>query len=278
MTNTIRTKERAEAFTLIEMLVVVSMFGLIMGVIATLFAKGTQVYRHGETHIELQRSGRHLASRLTPYLVTAYDAYRPSIDPIVCPAGVNPDFPENPADRVRVVRFYTTEDWLHADYDDRTDIGRLGNDQAPLMPPTISSVSALSTADFTQYLYEIGLDEEEDVVLRRLGAFIPEAMLPTRLEDPNHPIYDASVESTPTSEHRPQGDTRALYRMKNRNTDNPETFLDADGNSTFEFLYPRRYLLLLRYRISKNTRGANNQLMRINEPFRITFNLPSKLI
>lgn len=242
-----REKSKPDGFTLIEMLVVVTLFGLIMAVITTLFTKGTQVYRHGESHIELQRSGRHIAARLTPYLATMYDAYVPGSEPILVPPGVHPD------NTFGFVRFLTTEDWLGEDYD------------LAARPPTVSTLSAQNSSDLRRHIYQIGLNQEQDLILNRLTTLTP---LDPDI-DPN--FRNPTFVPTPT-------DTRAIVRAKNRNTDNPEVFEDRNGNPAFEFLYPRRNLLLLRYSISKNTRGPNNQLMRITEPFRITFNLPTKII
>ena len=134
---------RPRGFSLIEMLIVCSIFTLVTGVVAVLFTQGTYTYRHGETHLEMQRGGRALTQRIAPFLATMIDSAVPSLSPLRRNTNgsggitldqemlLDTDYPE--------VYFLTTEDWLGPDYPSRTD----------------SSTMALSTSDLGRFMYRI---------------------------------------------------------------------------------------------------------------------------
>ncbi len=79
-----RIQKRPQAFSIIEILIVMTLISLVSGVVAVLFTKGTQIYRHSETHIEAQRNGRHLVAMMTPYLASARNVV-PSAGAIIAP-------------------------------------------------------------------------------------------------------------------------------------------------------------------------------------------------
>lgn len=140
------SKRQKTAFTLIEMLIVVSIFAIVSTVVALLFSRGTSLYRHGETHIEMQRSGRHLTARVTPYITSMFNVNSPTASAMIVPATADPNL-ESP-----ILRFRTTEDWLNAAY-----------------PSTLtSSMMAGSTSDLRSHIYQVQQAPDGNVVLERL--------------------------------------------------------------------------------------------------------------
>lgn len=141
-----RQRLQAQGFSLLEMLIVVSIFGTVATVVTLLFSRGTSLYRHGETHIEMQRVGRHITARVTPYITSIFNASSPSASALLIPATADPAIETN------LVRFRTTEDWLSNSYPSQLTSSRL----------------AASTADLRNYVYQIQLDGDNHVVLERL--------------------------------------------------------------------------------------------------------------
>lgn len=136
-------------FTIVEVLIVASLFTIIGVVVASLFTRGASTYRHGETHIEMQRSGRTVVSRLTPFLSSIFNAANPTATALIVPASADP----NPNPVPNLVRFRTTEDWLNPAYPSQTTSSRM----------------ALSTADLRNYTYQIIQDANSgDVLLQKL--------------------------------------------------------------------------------------------------------------
>lgn len=135
-----------KGFTIIEILIVASLFTIIGTVVALLFSRGNSTYRHGETHIEMQRAGRSIVARMTPYLSSVFNAANPYASPILVPATADPNISEDK------VRFVTTEDWLSNNY-----------------PSQLTSATlATSTADLRNYTYQIQQDGSGNVILERL--------------------------------------------------------------------------------------------------------------
>lgn len=212
-------RPQPKGFTLLEMLIVVSIFGTIATVVALLFSRGTSLYRHGETHIEMQRVGRHITARVTPYITSVFNAASPSASALLIPATADPNLDSN------LVRFRTTEDWLSTNYPSQLT----------------SSRQATSTADLRNYIYQIQLDADSNVVLERL-------------EEPTPGTFNVT-------------DSTVLVRKK-----------PSETISNLRFTLVRSNLLLLQFTASKVTRGESNQPMTVNEDFRITFNLPTKSV
>lgn len=144
-----RRKTPKSGFTLPEILIVASVLVLIGLVVASLFSKGQHVYRHGETHIEMQRQGRRVIGRLAPYLNSMYDADLPVSLPILYP----PPDPEQSSDRVL---FFTTEDWLADDY--------------PSATSSSLAISAYEQVDALTFLYQVRLESASgNIVLERFA-------------------------------------------------------------------------------------------------------------
>lgn len=167
-----RSKRKPKkGFTIIELLVVASLFTVIGTVVAMLFTRGNSTYRHGETHIEMQRSGRSIVARLTPYLSSVFNAASPSANPILVPAAADPNIHE-PS-----VRFVTTEDWLSGSY-----------------PSQLTSATlATSTLDLRNFTYQIRQDSNGDVLLERLNETSPGTFAVTNTKTIQRQKKDESI-------------------------------------------------------------------------------------
>lgn len=140
-------------FTIPEILVVAGVLVVVGAVVASLFTRGNSLYRHSETHIEMQRSGRVAIARITPYVSSMFDGDIPIGNPIVTP-------PPDPLATSESVVFFTTEDWL-----------------APGYPsPSTSSLKVMEhgALESLKFLYRIRLDSRADggtghVLLERLA-------------------------------------------------------------------------------------------------------------
>ena len=150
---------KRKGFTLLEILIVMSVFSIIATVVATLYTRGFSVYRHGESHIELQREGRNAIARMTPYISSMFDADLPVGLPMLEP-------PSDPTQEADHVTFFSTEDWLAKDYPS----------------PTTSSleVKSYEGIESLTFLYRIATDQQGNIVLERLDydkdTFTPEAL------------------------------------------------------------------------------------------------------
>lgn len=146
----IRKATRSGGFTVVEMLIVCSLLGLVTTVVALLFNKGSLIYRHGEAHIEMQRSGRHLVSRLTPFMGSMFDRDDASKTPVLLPANAGSSSPE--------LVFNTTEDWFAVGYPS----------------PTTSAIEASSVSNLGKFTYRVRLINDAtdsnngNVVLERI--------------------------------------------------------------------------------------------------------------
>jgi prepilin-type N-terminal cleavage/methylation domain-containing protein len=239
---------KTSAFTLIEMLTVAALFSIITTVIAVLFSQGTYTYRHGENHLEMQRGGRYLAARITPYLASMIDAFTPTKTPLrkdIDPAankiafsateemGVDPnrgDPASPPVDPdAAMVYFTTTEDWLGPDYPSQLT----------------SSTLALSTADLSNYTYRIRYSDPDPATMGD-GEVLLERLLDA---GGNDWVVDTDLR---------------LYMEKQEAIEN------------FRFVRVRSNLLQLRFGMQSVTKSAANQDQTVREEFRYTFNLPSK--
>ncbi len=139
-------------FTISELLIVASLFTIIGTVVAFLFSRGNSAYRHGESHIEMQRAGRTVVARVTPFISSVFNAASPTAAAIRLPATADPNIHEN------TVRFFTTEDWLAPTYPD----------------VNTSSTLANSTADLRNFTYQILQDNNGNVVLQKLNEPTPD--------------------------------------------------------------------------------------------------------
>lgn len=144
--------ESRRGFTISELLIVASLFTIIGTVVAFLFSRGNSAYRHGESHIEMQRAGRQVVARVTPFISSVFNAASPSTNPIRLPAAADPNV------NTTSVIFTTTEDWLSLDYPDAVT----------------SSTLAASTADLRNYTYRITQDNNGNVVLHQLDEPTPD--------------------------------------------------------------------------------------------------------
>lgn len=185
---------RQRAFTIPEMLVVVTLFTIIGTVVAALFTRGNSAYRHGETHIEMQRYGRQVINRITPHASSMFDGRNPSALPIVAP-------PPDPALQTQTLTFYTTEDWLSLDYPS----------------PTTSSTQVLDQAGLRnlRFVYQIRYDNPSkpgggsgDVLLERLNP----ATFDVATFDPNDPSTYA-VTNSRVLVRRKVGETLKNFRF-----------------------------------------------------------------
>jgi len=227
------------------MLVVAATFSLITSVVAVLFTQGTYTYRHGESHLTMQRGGRLLAARVTPYLASVFDAVTPSLTPLwldtdpsaaVITLGqrmpVNPsrgDPTHTPVDpEASKLYFTTTEDWL-----------------GPGFPSQLtSSTMATSTADLRNFTYRIRYDDPSAAVMGD-GQVLLERLIPG--------AGGLQVEQT-----------RRLYLEKN------------EALKDFRFVLARANLLQMEFTMQTSIRSAQNQEQITSENFRFTFNLPTK--
>lgn len=238
-------RPRAEGFTILEMLIVCALFSLITTMVALLFTQGTYTYRHGENHLMMQRGGRHLAARVTPYLASMFDAVNPSMTPLWLDTNaaaseitlgqrmpVNPDRGDpavTPVDpQARMVYFTTTEDWLGPDYPSNLT----------------SSTLAATTADLRNHTYRIRYEDPNPNVMGDA-----EVLLDRLVDNSGNLVVDES---------------RRLYIEKD------EALRDL------RFVLVRANLLQLCFRMETMTKSAANVEQMAREEFRYTFNLPTK--
>lgn len=238
-------RSRQEGFSLVEMLIVAATFSLITSVIAVLFAQGTYTYRHGESHLAMQRGGRLLAARVTPYLASMFDAVTPSLTPLwldtdpsaanivlgqrmpVDPQRGDPNSP--PVDpEASKLYFTTTEDWLGGGYPS----------------PLSSSTLAASTADLRNYPYRVRYEDPN----------------PAELGD-GQILLERLVANGPGLQVEQK---RRLYIEKN------------EGLENFRFVLARANLLQMEFTMRTAVRSAQNQRQVTSENFRFTVNLPTK--
>lgn len=132
--------KRSHGFTLPELMIVMSIMLIIGGVVASLFTRGHSLYRHGETHIEMQRSGRIVIARITPYVSSMFDGDIPIGNPIVTPS------PDPLATSTDVV-FFTTEDWLTPGY--------------PSATTSSLAVVDHESLESLKFLYRVRLDDKD---------------------------------------------------------------------------------------------------------------------
>jgi prepilin-type N-terminal cleavage/methylation domain-containing protein len=226
---------RPRGFTVVEMMIVCTLMGLVTTVVAMLFNKGHHLYRHGESHIELQRSGRHLVSRLTPYVSSVFDADNPSAVPLRRPAGASLSSPE--------LVFNTTED-------------------SARLAPAIKDLEK-----FTYRVRVVDADDATDenrgcVVIERLegdGAAPPYVVSTPLRENSRVLLRPKQDESIPVC---PGGDSDAC------------TEPDHDRHFRFTWANDLKNGFYLSFSIRTTVRGEVGQDMEIFEDFRITFNLP----
>ena len=100
---------------------------------------------------------------------------------------------------------------------------------------------ATSTADLRNYVYQIGLDNDQNVVLERMLA-----------DGASPPGYTVDI-------------SRVLLRRR-----------PQERISDFGFTLVRSNLLVLTFSLATDTKSSANQAMTLNENFRATFNLPTK--
>lgn len=166
------TRSHCRGFSLLEMIFVTVMVSLITSLVALLFNRGTEIYRHGESHIELQRSGRHLVERVTPIIAAMCDRDDVSTVPVLRLDSSPPQLlPSNtPQDQLL---FYTTEDWFAIGY--------------PTL--TTSATLAVSPKTLGKFLYRIRkVTQASDrnygnVVLERLESPVPPYVVTPQARD-----------------------------------------------------------------------------------------------
>lgn len=236
---------KKRGFSLIEMLIVLTVFSLITSVIAVLFTQGMFTYRHGESHLMMQRGGRILAGRVTPYLASMFDAVTPSLTPLwldtdasaanivlgqrmpVNPARGNPGtLPVDP--EASKLYFTTTEDWLGVGYPSQFT----------------SSTKATSTQDLRSYPYRVRYEDPNPAVFGD-GQILLERLIPGGaglVVDQSRPLYIEKDESL----------------------------------KDFRFVLTRANLLQMEFTMQSRVRSAQNLDQVTNETFRFTFNLPTK--
>ena len=209
-------------FTLLEILIVATLFTIIGAVVASLFTRGASTYKHGETHIEMQRNGRRIVARLTPYFNSAIKVGIP----LGAPAIINPQAGE--------VTFSTTEDWFDPNYPS----------------PTTSATLAPNVGALNEFYYRVRQDGTEgDIFLEKVTETLPSPSPPTR--------SFTTVDSL-----------RILRQKKNERIKNLRFSLIGTGT-----------LLLMEFETTKMTRGDDDDSagageIRVEEKFRITYNLP----
>ena len=215
-------KRVSKGFTIIELLIVASLFTVIGTVVAFLFTRGHSAYRHGESHIEIQRTGRDLGCWVTPFLGSMFHAV-PSGRTIIVPETTDPNI-QRP-----FVQFRTTEDWLDGAYPSQTTSSRL----------------AQGLGDLGVFEYRINQEAATgNILLEKMELTLDETAPSTTVLN-----------------------TRTLVRQK-----------ASETISNLQFTLQKSNLLLLTFRTSRETRGAANQPLTVNEDFQIVFNLPTKSV
>jgi prepilin-type N-terminal cleavage/methylation domain-containing protein len=238
---------RATGFSLIEMLTVMALFATITTVVALIFNRGTFLYRHGEAHIEMQRMGRHLVSRLTPYIASVFDADNPSATPLRSPAFASDSSPE--------LIFNTTEDWFAPDYPS----------------PTTSARLVASIGDLQRFTYRVrrvnsaGDPNDGNVVIERING------------DGSAPPYVVTIpviDNTRVLLRPKAGESIPCCPINNPNTPCPSPAAEHARHFKFTWANDRKNGFYLTFTARTTARSDAGQPIEINEDFRITFNLP----
>jgi prepilin-type N-terminal cleavage/methylation domain-containing protein len=236
---------RKSGFTLLEVLIVITVLGVITTVIAVLFAKGSFALRHTDAHNSLQRANRLLTARVTPYVASAFNTEQRSSPAILSPTSTATPNPFHELASVGpapagdspmpLVRFLTTEDFL---------ANTPGNTY--LVDKPTSATLADSTAELGTFIYQIRLTTPDpanpdlgNVVLEKLGPGL-----------------------TPVG-------SRTLFFSRSGAKIDPRV---ADS---FQFLYPSNHILILEATMSTDIRSQTGA-MTPSQTFRTTFNLPTK--
>lgn len=251
-------------FSLLEILIVSSMITLVTAVTISIFHRGTLLYRHGETHIELQRSARQLVNRLTPYIGSMFDADQPSARPI--------DLPANPGEAFATdtLVFCSTEDWFHPDYP--------SPGVAP--SPATSAIAATGVESLGRYGYQVRLLNQPGD--RNHGCFVLE-----RLDGPAYEAYRAASPrpNPPILVKAPAIDnTRVLFRPKRGDvivTDPPGTPVAQRQGPQFSLTSNNPLMadgtLHFSFTLKHGIRGDAPTTVDATEKFEATFNLPKNI-
>jgi prepilin-type N-terminal cleavage/methylation domain-containing protein len=253
-------------FSVLEMLIVCALIGLVTTAVALLFTKGTQIYRHGESHIEMQRAGRHLVTRLSPFVQSMFHSNSPTLSPLVNPDVIGVSRPE--------LVFRTTEDWFAIGY--------------PAAANT-SATTATSISDLRNFFYRVRLVNDPtdpnngNVVLERLNCDSTTGTLTPNTAS----VSGATGLVTPVTVTAPAIDnTRILLRLPTGQTVPtcsafPCPDLPADPHAKhFQFVQPNVVIgsdaIRLQFTTRTTTQGetVGAPPIVIDEDFRVTFVLP----
>jgi prepilin-type N-terminal cleavage/methylation domain-containing protein len=240
-------RARHSGFSLTEMLIVMAIFSLVTTVVALLFSKGSHLYRHGEAHIEMQRSGRHLVSRLTPYIGSVFDSDNPTATPLRSPAGADSSSPE--------LVFNTTEDWFALDYPSAATSARL-----------VPSIGNLNRFTYRVRRVNDATDENDgNVVIERIdgdGAAPPYVVTLPLLENTRVLLRPKPGESIPACP------------ITNASDPCPDPPAEHARHFRFTWANDLKDGFFLTFTARTTARSEAGLPVEINEDFRITFNLP----
>ena len=244
-------------FSLLEILIVCSLITLVTAVTISIFHRGTLLYRHGETHIELQRSARQLVTRLTPYIGSMFDADQPSQRPVRWPS-----LPGD-ANATPVLVFVSTEDWFAVDYPS----------------PNTSAIEAPSDKELRKFGYQVRLlDLPSD---RNHGCFVLERLT----DDATATLNDSPLPAAPFAVNLPTIDnTRVLFRPKRGDVivvDPPGTPVDQRQGPQFSLTSNNPLMadgtLHFSFTLKHAIRGDAPSKVDATEKFEATFNLPKNI-
>lgn len=242
-----RSVRRSLGFSLIEMLTVMALFATITTVVALIFNRGTFLYRHGESHIEMQRLGRHLVSRLTPYISSAFDPDSPTKVPLHSPQSAAVSSPE--------LVFNTTEDWFAPDYPSPATSARLA--------PSVESLQR-----FTYRIRRVNDPanvNNGNVVVERLNGD----------GTPPYVVTAPPLDNTRVVLRPKEGETIPCCPISNPTDPCPSPPAEHARHFKFSWANDGKNGFYLTFTARTTTRGEAGIPIEVNEDFRITFNLPN---
>ncbi len=218
---------RGPGFTIIELLIVMSITLVISLAIAMCYRQSYNSFNHGSARTQLQQKTRIVMQRMAPILMSAF-ANPADADPLASPPveAVPVYEPANIGSSSNNLVVSTTEDWLNPNYPDAAT----------------SSMAVANVSDLNYFNYRIAL-ESGNIVLTKVqnsgGSFTPVSGIPTRVlarTDTGGTISTLIFTRLSTNAVRVRISTQTTYRGDNMQQSTLNYELDSILNITAESL------------------------------------------